>query len=159
MWLRIKKNLNCPLNQFTEQKMCLTKNLSLLMEKQIPAKQKQALLGSNLPGITGTNKGVNKSERNDLVMLTPVWGMHKKIPNQYPLRTLLNLKNSELHKPINGALYPIFLSYIGLILLTYNNQDRLQNIMCHLSQNLKMKKPKKQSAILGLDRAEGISTF
>ncbi|MDY0219051.1 MAG: hypothetical protein RBR14_06875, partial [Candidatus Cloacimonas acidaminovorans] len=111
----------------------------------------QALLGSNLPGITGTNKGVNKSERNDLVMLTPVWGMHKKIPNHYPLRTLLNLKNSKLHKPINGALYPIFLSYIGLILLTYNSQDRLLNTMCHLSQNLKMKKPKKQSAILGLD--------
>ena len=118
-------------------------------------KQKQALLGSNLPGIAGTNKGVSKSEHNLVVVLTPVWGMHKKIPNQYPLRTLLNLKNSELHKPINGALYPIFLSYIGLILLTYNNQDRLQNIMCHLSQNFKMKKPKKQSAILGLDIGRG----
>ncbi len=32
-----------------------------------------------------------------------------------------------------------------------NPPDRLLNTLCYLSQNLKMKKPKKQSAILGLD--------
>jgi len=93
MWHRIKQNRNCFHTQLPERlEICLTKNISLLIGKQSPVKQKQALLGSNLPGIAGTNKGVSKSEHNLVVVLTPVWGMPKKIPTHYPLGTLLNLQ-------------------------------------------------------------------
>ena len=148
---RIKQNRNCFHTQLPERlEICLTKNISLLIGKQSPVKQKQALLGSNLPGITGTNKGVNKSERNDLVMLTPVWGMHKKIPNQYPLRTLLNLQKvnylntlSQLQNHSVCVIY-IYNCWKNLILGLLT--------MSQISKCSEMKKPKKQSAILGLDR-------
>jgi hypothetical protein len=99
---RIKQNRNCFHTQLTERReICLTNKISLLVRKQSPVKQKQALLGSNLSGIAGTNKGVSKNEHNLVVVLTPVWGMHKKIPTHYPLRTLLNLQKVNYLSTIN----------------------------------------------------------
>ncbi len=99
---RIKQNRNCFHTQLTERReICLKNKIFLLVRKQSPVKQKQALLGSNLSGIAGTNKGLSKNEHNLVVVLTPVWGIHKKIPTHYPLRTLLNLQKVNSLSTIN----------------------------------------------------------